>query len=103
MVTHPAIDHKVAIELDSLGFALSDLPVVAAEWDQLDEGERASWSQDWDQLMGAVEVVLEPRLCSGTLGAKDRGRYLDLRRVLMEALPILDHLQLSRPRIDLTL
>lgn len=99
MVTGPTVDLKVSIELDSLHFALVDLPEVAQEWPTLDEGEWASWSQDWDQLMGALEVVLEPRYRAGTMLPDQKARYRELRQQLQDALPTLDRLQLSRPRI----
>ena len=42
----------VEIELKSLGLMVGDLWEVVDEWDSLDDGERASWSLDWDQVMG---------------------------------------------------
>ena len=102
MATKTEMDLRVEIDLESLRLMILDLPEVADEWSEMGGGERASWSHDWDQLMGALKVTLDPQYRSGAM-SPDQGRsYRDLLRRLEEALPIIDRLQLYPPPVALT-
>ena len=101
MATRLAIDQRVEIELKSLRLMLGDLPEVAQEWDELSDGERVSWSLDWDQLMGALKVTLDPYYRSGAMNDDQRARYCTILRQLKEALPLIERLQLYPPPVPL--
>ncbi len=99
MVTRPVT--QIEIDLESLRLMLGDLPEVAQEWDELSDGERVSWSLDWDQLMGALQVTLDPSYRSGAMSDEQRARYGTIRRELKEALPTIEQLQLYPPPVPL--
>ncbi len=101
MATRSAIDQRVEVDLESLHLMLGDLPEVAQEWDELSDGERVSWSLDWDQLMGALKVTLDPYYRSGDMTADQRARYREILRQLQEALPLIQRLRLYPPPVPL--
>lgn len=78
---------------------LGDLPEVAQEWTQLGDGERASWSLDWDQLMGSDLTLLERYYRAGELTADQQRRYRAVLHKLEEALPLIERLHLYPPPV----
>jgi hypothetical protein len=101
MATRLATDRRIGIDLASLRLMLGDLPEVAQEWDELSDGERVSWSLDWDQLMGALKVTLDPYYRSGAMTDDQRARYGTILGQLKEALPLIQRLQLYPPPVPL--
>ncbi|MBI4494987.1 MAG: hypothetical protein HY690_19610 [Chloroflexi bacterium] len=101
MATRAETDLKVERELKSLRLFLETLPELAREWQDLGDGERASWSRDWDQLMGAVEVVLHPRYLSGAMTINQRTRYCELLSKIDQARPLIRQLNLYSPLVPL--
>ncbi len=101
MATKTATDLKVEIDLDSLRSMLDDLPGLAQEWDHLGDGERVSWSRDRDQSIGALEVVLQPRYCSGAMTPDQQGRYQAMLQQFEAAAPTLERLGLYLPPMPL--
>jgi hypothetical protein len=90
-------DHRMR----SIALMLGDLPGVAEEWPSLDEGERISWSLDWDQLMGGHLPLIEAQFRGGLLTPQQQERYSTLLAQLKAALPLLDRLDLYRPTVPL--
>lgn len=101
MATNTIMRQRVDIELKSLRLMLADLPEVAAAWGTLADGERVSWSLDWDQLMGALRVVLAPCYRSGQMTLDQQAQYRELLQTLKHALPLIERLNLSRPSVPL--
>ena len=101
MATRLATDRRIEIELKSLRLMFGDLPEVAQEWAELSDGERVSWSLDWDQLMGALKVTLDPYYRSGAMTDDQRTRYRAILRQLHEALPLIERLRLYPPPVPL--
>lgn len=101
MATQTAASSRVSLELESLRLMIGDLADVAAEWPELSGAERASWSLDWDQIMGSLEVVLEPAYRAGLMTPDQQARYGDLLCRLRNRTPTLEWLGLQRPSIPL--
>ncbi len=101
MVAPAKRDGRIDIGLESLRLALGDLPEVAEEWAELADGERASWSLDWDQLMGTYLVLLERHYRAGTMTPDQRALYHELLDRLQAALPLIEQLQLYPPPVPL--
>ena len=101
MVARTATLRRIEIALDALDAALDDLPEVAEEWQELADGERASWSLDWDHLMGTYLITLDRYKRHGDMTAEQISRYRALLTRLREALPVIDSLSLYRPPIRL--
>jgi hypothetical protein len=101
MVTKTAVNRRIEIDLESLRLMLGDLPEVAEDWARMGEGERVSWSLDWDQVMGGVQVTLDPPYRAGEMTPDQRARYRDLLRELAAALPVIERLQLQPPSVPL--
>jgi hypothetical protein len=99
MVARPRSSHKISTELRSLRLMLGDLPGIAAEWEELPDGERAGWSHDWDQIMGAFEVVLEPAYRAREMNADQVALFEAIRRDLQRALPTIERIGLQAPRL----
>lgn len=91
----------VSRELASLELMLGDLPEIAAEWASLGEGERVSWSLDWDQLMGVLGVAVDPSYRAGHMAADQQARYRAMLGKLRDALPIIERLGLACPPVSL--
>ena len=101
MASLPATTDHIEIGLESLRLMLGDLPDVAADWDQLSDGERASWSHDWDQLMGTELRLLDPCYRAGSMTPVQQERYRAVLAQLKTALPLLNRLDLYRPTVSL--
>jgi hypothetical protein len=76
---------------------LRDLPEIATEWEQLDEGERIAWSLDWSNEMAGLERV-NRELHSGLLVGPVLDRYLEIEARLVRDRPTLERLSLYVPR-----
>jgi hypothetical protein len=77
---------------------VEEIPQLAGEWATLSGGERASWSHNWDQDMGAVEnLVLAAR--GGELDAALRQELESLVCRLEELTPTIEALGLWTPRL----
>ena len=94
MVADTTTAQRVDIELESLRLMLLDLPEFAADWERLADGERTSWCLDWDQLMGALQIVLCPAHRSGVLSPDQQLRYHAVCRQLQQAMPTIRKLNL---------
>ncbi len=96
MVATTDILERTVIRLDTTELMLDDFPEVAAEWEQLPEGERAAWSIDWGNEMAGLEQLSRFAAC-GALTSDLYLRYRQLLAALNDAAPILDRLNLSSP------
>ena len=85
-------------DLKTAELMLADLSEVAAEWDQLGEGERVSWSIDWGNEMSGVEALAQ-YAAHGLLTTEQYGRYTILLQQLREALPTITRLELYVPPV----
>jgi hypothetical protein len=97
----PAIMDRFGNRLQWAHLTLDELAEVAEEWTKMPDGERASWSLDWDQLMTSDLPEIEQYYRCGKLAAEQRARYRDLRRRLKAALPTIERLNLCPPPVPL--
>jgi hypothetical protein len=97
MATQTAVITAVERGLNSLTLMLDDLPAVAEEWNELGEAERASWSLDWDQEMGALQTLLVRSFDEGHMDGDEGARYRALWGQISAALPAIRQLGLSCP------
>jgi hypothetical protein len=100
VATPTTTDRRIEIGLDLIGRAIDDLPEVARDWPTMDDGERASWSLDWDHLMGTYLRLLALRDQAGRLTTDQHQRYCVLMAKLAEARPTIERLQLYPPPLD---
>lgn len=70
------VDLRTAIRLEALLANVADLPEVAEEWPELPDGERVSWSLDWDQLMLSCLPHVHLVYRTGRVTPKHRGRSI---------------------------
>ncbi len=56
--TTPVSPERNELRLRNVRLDLEAIPELAAEWAELPDGERASWSHTWDNHMGAVENLI---------------------------------------------
>lgn len=99
MATRAEAERRIDLTLEALERCAADLPQVAAEWNELPDGERASWGLDWAHLMADYLPELAEYVRSGQLSLDRQERYRDLKRKLKEALPLIGKLKLARPPI----
>jgi hypothetical protein len=99
MAAPTTTDRRIEIGLDSIGLALDDLADIAREWETLEDGERASWSLDWDHLMGTYLRLIAKASRLGLLNDDQQHRYDLLRDRLAQASPIIERLQLYPPEL----
>ncbi len=92
---------RALIYLRSLELMLGDLPEVADEWADLSDGERESWSHDWDNEMGSLHY-LAGCVAQGCLDKESISRYHGILDRLTDALPTLKHLNLQLPSVPST-
>lgn len=97
MVANAEVTEQIELELESLRLMMADLTEIADEWPTLSGTEQASWGLDWDQVMGALEVVLVPRYGAGQMTPSQQVRYGALVEQLQNLLPLVERLGLSTP------
>lgn len=97
MAAPAATSQRIDIGLKSLELMLGDLTEVSQQWGSLSDGERASWSLDWDQLAGGYLPLLERCRRTGKLSPIQAEQYRGLRRTLQEFLPFIRRLGLYPP------
>lgn len=96
MATTAGERQRALIYLRSLELMLGDLPEVAAEWPTIPDVERESWSHDWDNEMGSLQVLTE-YVAHGTLEEPEARRYQRIVETVRASLPIIARLNLRRP------
>src|SRR3712207_6102860 len=101
MAAPTATNQSVEIGLKCLGLMLGDLPEVAQEWDELSDGERVSWSLDWDQIMASDLLLLDRQFRAGAMTTEQETRYRALLCDLTAMLPTIQRLQLYPPPVPL--
>jgi hypothetical protein len=84
------------MSLNTLELMVADLQDIAANWGQLEDGERESWSLDWGNEMAALRRLAQD-VADGALQASEQARYQRLVRTLEGALPTINRLGLRRP------
>ena len=95
------IDRRIEIGLESVRLMLADLPDVASDWAEISDGERASWSLDWDQVMASDLRELDRLFRSDAMTSDQQDRYRKLLRNLSEAMPLIERLHLYPPPVPL--
>lgn len=101
MATRPKVDEGMNLTLEILEANVNDLPEVAEEWTELADGERVSWSLDWDQLMLSYLPDMHLAYRTGRMTPEQQERYRELLGKLRDALPILERLNLAQPPVPL--
>ena len=99
MVTATEAQRRAVMHLETIQSMLSDLPEVANEWAQLNEGEQASWSLDWSSEMSKLEILAK-YASRGLLSADQRAHFQGLLHTLNLRLPIIRRLNLYQPMIS---
>jgi hypothetical protein len=105
MATTTEAQQRAELNLRTIGLMLGDVPELAAEWGTIPWGDAAtdeqlSWSMDWDNEMAALDLLARD-VAAGLLTAEQEARFQQLLCKLKEALPLIDALRLSRPRVPL--
>lgn len=99
MATTTSQRQRVRGHLRSLELMLGDLPEVASEWGEISDGERESWSHDWDNEMGGLHL-LNGWVAQGDLDEADLCRYRSILGQLNDAMPTLKRLNLQLPEFS---
>ncbi len=99
MATTTDTQQRALMSLHTAELMANDLAEVAAEWGQIDDGERESWSLDWGNEMAGL-----PRLArcvaEGVLDAEQAARYRTLLSKLEELMPLIERLNLRPPPVS---
>jgi hypothetical protein len=101
MAATTAIAERIDTALRALLAEVDDLPSVAAGWDALSEGNRASFALGWDHLMSDYLTEVAERFATGELSSPHAGQYRALVAKLRAALPFIERLNLCRPPAEL--
>ena len=101
MAAPTTTNQSVEIGLKCLRLMLGDLPELADEWDELSDGERVSWSLDWDQIMASDLPLLDRQIRAGEMTTEQETRYRALLCELKAMLPTIQRLQLYPPPVPL--
>jgi hypothetical protein len=96
MATTTEAQATAASSLETAQLMLADLPEVADEWEQLDDGERAAWSLDWGNEMAGLKRIAR-YAAEGLLDVEQQERYRRLLQELNDQLPTIERLNLRRP------
>jgi hypothetical protein len=101
MVARTRARQRIEIGLRALEAALDDLPEIVEEWNDLPDGERVSWSLDWDHLMGSYLTLLDEYRHTQQKSNVQAQRYDTVRARLRSAMPHIEYLNLYRPPVSL--
>jgi hypothetical protein len=100
MATTTETQQRAVTALRTVELMLGDLPEVAAEWEQLDGGEREGWSLDWSNEMSGLKR-LGRYASDGVLTAEQMASYRRVLRMLIDAQPTIERLNLYLPPIPI--
>lgn len=103
MVAPSKTPTKVVLGLDVLSADIGDLADLDVEWETLADGERVSWSMNWDHVMGSYLPLIDEAYRAGRMAPEQAEAYRETLTRLKAALPILDRLNLMRPLVPLDL
>ncbi len=95
MAAPTIVTSRVERSLNALLAEVRELPGVAADWDNLSDGERAAIALDWDHLIADYLTELEGFRRSAAMTAEQETRYHELVRHLHEAQPLFRRLGLQ--------
>lgn len=85
-----------------LGFGmLRELDAVALIWEELSQDEWGDWCIEWDEFISVLGFVLEVAYRSDQTMPEQQVRYRDLQLGLRERMHIIEHLDISVPRVSL--
>ncbi len=101
MVARTGTRRRIDIGLHALEAALDDLLEIVDEWNDLPEGERVSWSLDWDHLMGSYLTLLDEYRQTKRMNDAQARRYYAVRARLRLAMQCIEQLNLYRPPVPL--
>lgn len=101
MAAQTGVAARVEAFLDVVLAETRELPTVQEEWEMLPDGNRASFSLEWDHLMADYLTELHRHYCAGQMMPDQQQRYRTLLRELRVALPIIERLNLYRPPVPL--
>ncbi len=87
------------LRLESVAAYLGDLPILAEQWDALDDGSRAGESLDWDHYVADYLPNLEWQYHSGQMTPDQEARYRALLAQLRASLLLLRQLRFWVPTI----
>jgi hypothetical protein len=98
--THPRSD--IDGELEVFARVITDLYELAEEWDgDLSDPWHYSEMLSWRSSLTRLERYLDGPYRSGQMTPEQAESYRALLRKLEEALPVIDRLGFSRPRVSL--
>lgn len=80
---------------------INELTDMVHEWFGLSDGERTSWSRDWDQFVLGDVPKLADDAQSGRMSPEQVTSYHVLLNRLREQLPAMERLRLTVPAIPL--
>lgn len=103
MVATLAVIYRIEGFLEGIVSFVADFPILVEEWDSLnDEGQTVTYLR-WDHYMADYLTELDEHYHAGDMLAEQEERYRDLLRMLREAMPIIEQLDMMRPPVSLTL
>jgi hypothetical protein len=103
MAAPPELTERMESFARAIRLTLGDLPEMAADWSEPLDAEHASWSLEWDHLMGDNLTELDEHARAGRMTAAQREEYGKLLAELARALPRIEQLNLYRPPVPLEL
>ena len=78
---------------------LDELAEVTAEWEALPDGERASWSMDWDQFALEKFPRITREFRTGVMTPEQEASYHHLLQRIEENRDLIERFGLTMPRI----
>jgi hypothetical protein len=78
---------------------LDELAEVTAEWNTLPDGERASWSMDWDQFALVKFPRITREYMNGDMTPEQEASYRRLIQRIQENRELIERFGLTMPRI----
>lgn len=101
MVATPAVIYRITGHLEGVMAYVQDLPGLLDQWEDLnDEGQTIEVLR-WDHLMADYLTELDEHYHAGDMLATQEEQYRYLLRLLRDATPIIEKLDLMRPPVSL--
>jgi hypothetical protein len=101
MALQADVNERIDRRIYAISATIPDVVELATQWDRLSDDERASFSLDWDHLMGDYLTELDEHARAGRMTAKQRAEYATLLAELARTLPLIERLNLYRPPVSL--
>ncbi len=98
MATQTRVNERIDLKLNAVAAEFAGLPATAEDWPHMLDDHQAAFLLEWDELMARMES-LDREFHSRGMTSAQQHAYRTLLTKLRDVLPLVERLNLPKPRI----